>query len=87
MQSPFGRVYSFYTTMEKAEKAVGNDNWAELPVQIVMNNLFNRKEAFAFTFNGELGKREEMIFVPMMFLWPVFPETMPRPENFRESRS
>jgi hypothetical protein len=84
MQSPFGRVYSFYTTMEKAEKAVGNDNWAELPVQFVMNNLFNRKEAVAFTFNGEFGKSEGMIIVPLMFLRPVFQGKMPKPENFRE---
>ena len=84
MQSPFGRVYSFYTTMEKAEKAVGNDNWAELPVQFVMNNLFNRKEAVAFTFNGEFGKSEGIIIVPLMFLRPVFQGKMPKPENFRE---
>ena len=84
MQSPFGRVYSLYTTMEKAEKAVGNDNWAELPVQFVMNNLFNRKEAVAFTFNGEFGKSEGIIIVPLMFLRPVFQGKMPKPENFRE---
>ena len=84
MQSPFGRVYSFYTTMEKAEKAVGNDNWAELPVQIVMNNLFNRKEAVAFIFNGDYGKSEGTIIVPMMYLLPVFQGKMPKPENFRE---
>ena len=72
MQSPVGRVYSFYTTKEKAQRAAGDDHWAEMPVQFVINNLFNRKEAFAFTFNGEFGNREGTIIVPMMFLWPVF---------------
>jgi len=86
IQTGVGRVYSFYTTKEKAQRAVSNDNWAELPVQFVMNNLFNRKEAFAFTFNGEFGKSEGMIIVPLMFLWPVFQGKMPKPENFRESK-
>ena len=85
-QIDMGRVYSFYTTKDKAQKAVGEDKWAELPVQFVINNLFNRKEAFAFTFNGEYGKGEEMIIVPLMMLWPVFQGKMPKPENFRESK-
>ena len=85
-QTDIGRVYSFYSTKEKAQRAVGDDNWAEMPVQFVMNNLFNRKEAVAFTFNGEYGKREEAIIVPMMLLWPVFQGKMPKPENFRESK-
>lgn len=84
MQTEVGRVYSFYTTKEKARRAVGDDNWAEMPVQFVMNNLFNRKEAFAFTFNGEYGGNP--IIVPMMFLWPVFQGKMPKPANFKESK-
>ena len=84
MQTGVGRVYSFYTTKEKARRAVGDDNWAEMPVQFVMNNLFNRKEAFAFTFNGEYGGNP--IIVPMMFLWPVFQGKMPKPANFKESK-
>jgi hypothetical protein len=86
MQSDIGRVYSFYTTKDKAQRAVGDDKWAEMPVQFVMNNLFNRKEAVAFTFNGEYGKRNETIIVPLMLLWPVFQGKMPKPENFRESK-
>ena len=85
MQSDIGRVYSFFTTKEKARRAVGDDHWAEMPVQFVMNNLFNRKEALDFTFNGEFGKKGGMIIVPMMFLWPVFQGTMPKPVNFKES--
>lgn len=85
IQTDVGRVYSFYTTKEKARKAVG-DNWAEMPVQFVMNNLFNRKEAFAFTFNNMFGKSEDMIIVPLFALLPVFQGKMPKPENFRESK-
>lgn len=85
IQSAVGRVYSFYTTKEKAQRAVGEDHWAEMPVRFVMNNLFNRKETAAFTFNGEFGRGEGMIIVPMMFLWPVFQGRMPKPENFGES--
>ena len=85
-QIDMGRVYSVYTTKDKAQKAVGDDKWAEMPVQFVINNLFNRKEAFAFTFNGEYGKGEEMIIVPLMMLWPVFQGKLPKPENFRESK-
>ena len=86
MQTDIGRVYSFYTTKDKAQKAVGDDKWAEMPVQFVINNLFNRKEAVAFTFNGEYGRREETIVVPLMMLWPVFQGRMPKPENFRKSK-
>ena len=87
IQSDIGRVYSFYTTKSKAKRAVGDDHWVEMPVKFVMNNLFNRKEAVAFTFNGEYGKEEETIIVPMMLLWPVFQGEMPKPENFKESKS
>ncbi len=86
-QTDIGRVYSFYTTKDKAQKTIGDDKWAEMPVQFVINNLFNRKEAVAFTFNGEYGKRKETIIVPLMMLWPVFQGRMPEPENFRESRT
>ena len=85
-QTDIGRVYSFYSTKEKAQRAVGDDNWAEMPVQFVMNNLFNRKEAVAFTFNGDFGRSDGAIIVPMMLLWPVFQGKMPKPENFRESK-
>ena len=84
VESPVGRVYSFYTTKEKAQRAAGEDHWAEIPVRFVMNNLFNRKEAVAFTFNRDYGKREGMIIVPMMYLLPVFQGKMPKPEGFRE---
>ena len=87
MQSDLGRVYSFFTTKEKAQRAAGTDNWAEMPVQFVMNNLLNRKEAVAFTFNDGYGMRNEMILVPIMLLWPVFQGNMPKPENFRESKT
>ena len=83
MQTGVGRVYSFFSTKEKAKRAAG-DQWAEMPVQFVMNNLFNRKEASAFTFNGEYGGNP--IIVPMMFLWPVFQGKMPKPVNFKEAK-
>ncbi len=47
----------------------------------------DQKEAVAFTFNREYGKRKETIIVPLMMLWPVFQGRMPKPENFRESRT
>ena len=61
------------------------NSWNQkLADRVESGNLFNRKEAFAFTFNGEFGKIEGTIIVPMMFLWPVFQGKMPKPENFRE---
>ena len=37
--------------------------------------------------NGEYGKSNETIIVPIMLLWPVFQGKMPKPENFSESRT
>ncbi len=85
-QTDVGRVYSFYTTKEKAQRVLSFDSWTEMPVQFVMNNLFNRKEAVAFTFNGKFGRSGGSIIVPLILLWPVFQGKMPKPENFQESR-
>lgn len=84
MHTIWGRVYSFFSTKDKAQKTVGDNNWIEMPIRQVVNNLLNRKEAFAFTFN-EAGKWDDLCIVPISLLKEVFPEDLPKPENFVES--
>lgn len=83
-QTNLGRIYSCYTTREKAQRCAGDDKWMEMSLQFVMNNLFNRRDAVAFSFNHGSDKNEHMIIVPLLMIRPFFPGFIPKPESFRE---